>query len=218
MLVSFVIIHHLSMKSFEDQNQEVWEPDVSGTYTARDYITWKTEEMMELLLGKIFKMSPAPSSVHQQIVMNLGNSLYTHFKKSCKVFPAPYDVYLVKSGENWKETKNILQPDLCVICEASKVQHRGCIGAPDLVVEILSPSTAAKDLGIKRDLYEEYGVKEMWIIHPHEATVAVHVLENGKYRILPLYSKGETIQSPTFAELKVDLNDVFIEDLFNSLY
>ncbi len=86
------------------------------------------------------------------------------------------------------------------------------MGAPDLVVEILSPSTAAKDLGAKRDLYEEYGVKEMWIVHPSEGTIAVHVLENGKYRILPIVAKGQSLQSPAFPDLKIDLNEVFPDE------
>ena len=192
--------------------QQVEEPDLTGTYTARDYISWKTEELMELLRGRISKMSPSPSSVHQQIVMNLGSALHIHFKRNCLVFPSPYDVYLIKPGENWKDTKNIFQPDLCVVCDTSKIYDRGCMGAPDLVVEVLSPSTAAKDLGTKRDLYEEYGVKEMWIIHPQDATVVVHILENGKYRIMPIYAKGQIIKSPTFPDLKVDLNEVFPDE------
>ena len=87
----------------------------------------------------------------------------------------------------------------------------GCIGSPDLVVEILSPGTASKDLGSKRDLYEEYGVKELWIVHPNEGTIIVHLLKNGKYYLLPVYAKGQTLQSPTFPDLEVVLNDVFIE-------
>ena len=194
-----------------DQNQKFEEPDLTGAYTARDYITWKTEELMELIRGKIFKMSLAPTSGHQEILMALGTQLYLHFQKSCKVYPAPFDVYLVHHEENWKETKNIVQPDLSVVCDSEKIHNRGCIGSPDLVVEILSPGTASKDLGSKRDLYEEYGVKELWIVHPIEGTIIVHLLKNGKYYLLPVYAKGQTLQSPTFPELKVVLNDVFIE-------
>ena len=195
----------------EEQNQKLEEPDLTGTYTARDYITWKSEELMELIRGKIFKMTPAPLRRHQEILMSLGTHLHLHFRKKCQVYPAPFDVYLILTGENWKETKNIVQPDLCVICDPEKLHDRGCIGAPDLVVEILSPGTASKDLGIKRDLYEEYGVKELWIIHPQDATIAIHVLENGLYKILPLVAKGQSLQSPSFPELNLDLNEVFSE-------
>ena len=200
------------MKNIKNQSQEVKEPDLTGTYTARDYISWKAEELMELIHGRISRMAPGPSRGHQEIVMILGTVLYTHFRSKCKVYPAPMDVYLIHPNEDWKETKNIVQPDICVICDPAKLHDRGCMGAPDLVVEILSPGTAAKDLGPKRDLYEEYGVKELWIVHPVEGTIALHLLENGKYKILPIYAKGKTLQSPTFPDLKVDLDAVFADE------
>ncbi len=200
------------MKNYEDQNQELQEPDLTGTYTARDYISWKTEELMELIHGKIFKMSPGPRLKHQQVSGEINFLFRQNLNASCKVFYAPLDVYLIHPGEDWKETKNIVQPDLCIICDPEKLHDRGCVGAPDLVVEILSPSTAAKDLGAKRDLYEEYGVKEMWIVHPSEGTITVHVLENGKYHILPIVAKGQSLQSPTFPDLKIDLNKVFPDE------
>ncbi|NEN22771.1 Uma2 family endonuclease [Cryomorpha ignava] len=200
------------MKNFEDKNQEVQEPDLTGTYTARDYISWKTDELMELIRGKVFKMAAAPSSDHQKVVMSLGTILYLHFLKKCEVYSAPFDVYLIRSSEDWKSAKNVVQPDLCVICDPEKIHLRGCIGVPDLVVEILSPSTRLKDLGAKRDLYEEYGVKEFWIVHPQDATLAVHVLENGKYRITSLVTKGQSFQSPTFPDLQVDLDAVFPDE------
>lgn len=198
------------MKNYDGQNPEVQEPDLSGTYTARDYISWKTDELMELIRGKIFKMSPGPLRKHQKVSAKLYLLLASFFTEPCELYYAPLDVYLIHPGENWKETENILQPDLCVICDPAKLHDRGCIGAPDLVVEILSPGTAAKDLGAKRDLYEEYGIKEMWIIHPSEETITIHVLENGKYHILPMVAKGQSIQSPTFPGLNVDLDKVFV--------
>ena len=199
------------MKNYEDKSQEVQEPDLTGTYTARDYISWKTDEIMELLKGKIFKMTPAPLRRHQKISAKLHLLLGPFFSQLCEVYYAPLDVYLIHTGEDWKETKNIVQPDLCVICDPEKLHDRGCIGAPDLVVEILSPGTAAKDLGLKRELYEEYGVKELWIVHPVEGTITVHVLENGKYHILPIVARGRILQSPTFPDLEVDLDQVFID-------
>lgn len=199
------------MKNHEDKSQEVQEPDLTGTYTARDYISWKTDELMELLKGKIFKMTPAPLRRHQKISAKLHLFLGPFFSQPCEVYYAPLDVYLIHPGEDWKETKNIVQPDLCVICDPEKLHDRGCMGAPDLVVEILSPGTAAKDLGLKRDLYEEYGVKELWIVHPVEGTITVHVLENGKYHILPIVARGRKLESPTFPDLEVDLDQVFID-------
>jgi len=164
----------------EDQNQKPEEPDLTGTYTARDYITWKTEELMELIRGKIFKMTPSPLWRHQEVLGELHLLFRKYIMNPCKVGLSQLDVYLIHPGEDWKDTKNIFQPDLCIICDPEKIHRRGCMGAPDLVVEILSPGTAAKDLGLKRDLYEEYGVKELWIVHPNDGTVVVHVLENGR--------------------------------------
>jgi|SRR5690554_5396341 len=195
----------------EDKDQKLQEPDLTGTYTARDYITWKSEELMELIRGKIFKMTPSPAKKHQQVSGKIHLLIGPHFSLPCEVYYAPFDVYLIHPGEDWKETKNIVQPDLFVTCDTKKLQTRGCMGAPDLVVEILSPGTAAKDLGPKRDLYEEYGVKELWIVHPIEGTITLHLLKDGKYHILPIYTKGQTLQSPTFPDLKVALDEVFTD-------
>ena len=193
----------------EDKNQQLSEPSAAGFYTARDYLSWQTEELMELIRGKIFKMSPGPRRIHQRIVMDLGTILNLSFRHTCETYSAPFDVYLIHPGEDWKETRNIVQPDLCVICDPKKLHDRGCIGAPDLVVEILSPGTAAKDLGPKRELYLEYGVKEMWIVHPTEETITIHVLENGKFHILPILARGQILQSPTFSQLSFLVDEAF---------
>ena len=193
----------------DDRNQKLEEPDLTGTYTARDYITWKSEELMELIRGKIFKMSPGPRRIHQQVIGKLHLLIAPKVELPCEFYLAPFDVYLVHPGEDWKETRNIVQPDLCVICDPKKLYNHGCIGAPDLVVEILSPGTAAKDLGPKRELYLEYGVKEMWIVHPTEGTITIHVLENGKFHILPILARGQTLQSPAFSQLSFLVDEAF---------
>ena len=200
------------MKETEEQPPKFEEPSPAGTYTARDYLSWKSEELMELIRGKIHKMSPAPTSGHQRVVRTLIVTLDRFFSNRCEIFPSPFDVYLIRPGENWRATKNILQPDLCVICDPDKIIPEGCIGAPDLVVEILSPSTAKKDIGKKRDLYEEYGVKELWLVHPSEGTVLIHVLENGAYRLLPVLVKGQVLQSVAFPDLSFNLDEVFPEN------
>src|SRR5690606_5685873 len=111
----------------------------TGTYTARDYISWKTDEFMELIRGKVFKMAAAPLWRHQEVLGELYLIFRRFVKKPCQVGLSPLDVYLIHPGEDWKETKNIVQPDLCIICDPEKVDQRGCMGAPDVVVEILSP-------------------------------------------------------------------------------
>ena len=133
------------------------------------------------------------------------------------MFNAPFDVYLVHPGVDKKEAVNIFEPDLCVVCDNSKIEKRGCVGAPDLAVEILSPSTARKDLKDKFELYEEFGVREYWVVSPENKSVIVNVLENGSYKTLRPATEGDTLHSIIFPGLKVNLTEVFehvSEDLF----
>ncbi len=166
-----------SQRDQEENPSMVHEPDMNGTYTAKDYLQWQFEGMVELIKGKIFKMSPAPTSWHQSISMFLTGTLWQHLNdKSCKLFAAPFDVYLTHTPKNYKTTNNIVQPDLCVICDISKIKEFGCVGAPDFIIEILSKSTRKKDLTHKKDLYEEFGVQEYWIVSPQEELIIVNLL------------------------------------------
>ena len=191
------------------QETDVNEPDLAGYYDASDYLKWKFDGFVELIKGKIFKMS-APASAHQKVSHRLNFAMSKFFEQHpCEVWTAPYDVYLIKEGEDYKTTRNILQPDICVICDRNKIKRLGCVGAPDLVVEILSPSNARKDVDYKFSLYEEYGVKEYWIVHPAEGTVIINVLDNGKYKTLQPKAKGQIMNSVLFPDLAVDLESVF---------
>ena len=193
---------------------EVKEPDLSGTYTYADYVTWEWEQMAELIHGKIFKMSPATSSTHKKISGNLFGPLWNYFHgKKCKVFSAPFDVRLPGPSKK-KEDKDILtvvQPDICVVCDPSKVDERGCIGAPDLIIEILSKFTSTKDITLKFQVYEEAGVKEYWVVHPEEQTILVYALDgNGKYKgNLKPFVKTDTISPALFPDLSINLGEVF---------
>lgn len=188
----------------------VEEPDLSGSYSAKDYLQWKMEDLVELIRGKIFKMSPAPSTNHQIISGNLYTVLRGFFAaKSCQVFPAPFDVYLVKEGQHYKDTENIVQPDLCVVCDPNKLRDIGCIGAPDLVVEILSRSTAKKDQVAKKELYAEYSVPEFWVVFPDTFTVQVFELKEGEYSLAGTYAEDQVFHAVTFPDLEVDLVEVF---------
>lgn len=186
---------------------------MAGSYTAADYLSWKFDGLVELIRGKIFKMSPAPGSNHQRVSSNLLRAFFRFFDhQPCEVFHAPYDVYLIHPGEDFRKTSNIVQPDVCVICDKSKIRREGCTGSPDLIVEILSPSNTRKDVEYKFALYEEYGVREYWIIHPAEGTVIVNVLQNGQYTTLRPLARGQVLQSALFPALRINL-----EDLFNSV-
>lgn len=193
----------------EKEPQKVEEPDLAGYYTASDYLKWTFEGFVELIRGKIFKMS-SPASAHQIVSRELLRQMIRHFdRQPCQLFHAPYDVYLVREGQSYQQTRNIVQPDICIICDRDKIKRLGCVGAPDLVIEILSPSSVRKDINDKFALYEEYGVKEYWIVHPLEGTITINTLETGTYRTLKPQAKGEILHSVLFPELAVDLETVF---------
>lgn len=145
-------------------------------YTFADYKNWPADEKWELIGGVAWNMSPAPSRKHQWVVMELGSLIRNFLKgKSCQVYPAPFDVYFYESGQEESEINNIVQPDLVVVCSKEKLERRGCFGSPDLVVEILSPWTNKKDLNEKFNLYEQYGVREYWVLDPGFETLQIYM-------------------------------------------
>ena len=185
--------------------------DFNKKYSYADYLTWQLGEYVELLKGKIFRMSPAPSMRHQEIGGRLFAYLFPYFvAHECKIFHAPFDVRLLPN-ESHQQTYTVVQPDICVVCDGSKLDERGCIGAPDLVVEILSPSTSQKDLGEKFNLYEEAGVKEYWIVDPLHQFLDQYALSDGKYMFQGKYLAHQTIHSTVFPEAQLDLEKVFQE-------
>lgn len=181
--------------------------DSSKIYTYADYLTWQFKERVELIKGKIMAMSPAPSSNHQRVSYNLAGLFYQDFKGNpCQVFTAPFDVRLSK-GE--QEVYTVVQPDLCIICDESKLDSRGCVGAPDLVVEILSPGNSKKEMSDKFELYEEAGVLEYWVIRPEAKEINIFLLQAGRYIGLKPLVEGDILHSPTFPMLKLAVNDIF---------
>ena len=167
----------------DDSYGKVEEPDPSIIYTYADYLKWQFEERLELFRGKIFKLS-APNTNHQIILANTLVLIAAFLKKkSCKFFIAPFDVRLpVKNRKKDDEVTTVVQPDLCIVCDESKIDSRGCCGAPDVVVEILSPGNSKKEIRLKHELYEEAGVKEYWIVNPVEENIVVFLLnEEGKF-------------------------------------
>ncbi|MBX2915152.1 MAG: Uma2 family endonuclease [Cyclobacteriaceae bacterium] len=191
---------------------KVEEPDLSLSYTYADYLKWDLPEMVELIRGKVYKMSPPPTSRHQTIVVNLVTEIKAFLKKQkCKVFVAPFDVRLLRKGKQNEDITTVVQPDICVICDPTKIDTRGCLGAPDWIIEILSKHTSAKDLNEKFEVYEEAGVKEYWVVHPGEQTVLVYTLNDaGKYEgILKPYVRTDKVQPKTLPGLTIDLEEVF---------
>ncbi len=183
--------------------------DINGTYTYADYLLWKLKERVELFKGKIFAMSPAPRTNHQKVAGNLHGVLFPYFEgQKCQLFTAPFDVRL-PNKRNSKKIDTVVQPDLCIICDPKKIDDKGCIGAPDLIIEILSPGNSKKELKNKFDLYQEAGVLEYWVVHPTEKCVFVYILENGRFMHREVVFDDEILVSTTFPDVKIDAKRIF---------
>ena len=189
------------------------ELDLNKRYTYADYLTWMDEVRRELFEGFV-KLLPAPRPAHAEISYNITGNLWSLLKKhkgKCKVFYAPFDVRLPKNGETANEKiYTVVQPDICVICDLSKIDKRGCCGAPDMIIEILSPSTGRRDLSDKFSLYQESGVKEYWIVYPDSQAITVFLLQDdGKYDAGSVYEFEGQVPVHIFDDSPIDLDDIF---------
>lgn len=187
--------------------------DPNGTYTYADYLLWQFTERVELLRGRIREMS-APNRKHQGIVTNLTISLgNARAKTPCKLYVAPFDVRLTRFSQlKNKDVTTVVQPDLCVICDPAKLDKCGCIGAPDLIIEVLSPGNSRTEMRDKFDLYQEAGVLEYWVVHPTECVIQVWKLnEQGFYIGLPPTVEGDLLKTPIIPNLEVIVTDVFMD-------
>ncbi|QDK78910.1 Uma2 family endonuclease [Spirosoma sp. KCTC 42546] len=189
---------------------DISQLDPNGTYTYADYLKWQFEESVELIKGKLYRMSPAPKRVHQLAVSHLLVDISIYLgNNGCQIYTAPFDVRLpIRNERKPDQLHTVVQPDICVICDTTKLDDSGCLGAPDWVIEITSPRTAKNDFSEKYNLYEESGVREYWIIQPKEKAVNVYVLENGTYALVDVYESGE-IPSCIFPDLLVSHERIF---------
>ena len=181
-------------------------------FSYADYCKWTDDECWELIDGVEYDMNPAPSRIHQKLSGELFVKIYDVLKdRQCEVYAAPFDVRLPDYAEaSDEEIFTVVQPDIVVVCDASKLDERGCMGAPDLVIEIMSPYTAAKDMKIKRDLYEQHGVREYWLVHPTDKTVMVYCLSQDKqYVKAEIYASQDIVKSTVIEGLKIELTDLF---------
>ncbi|GHV16925.1 hypothetical protein FACS189493_3630 [Spirochaetia bacterium] len=148
-------------------------------YTYADYLEWDEDFRAEIINGEVYAMSP-PLTVHQRIVRKLTIKIGTWLEgKTCELFPAPFGVRLSPKEDYSDDT--VLEPDLVVICDSAKIDERGCNGAPDLVIEILSPSNTNRDTLVKLNLYLDAGVREYWIVDPKNQYVQIYTLDQGRY-------------------------------------
>ncbi len=182
-------------------------------YTYGDYVGWPDDERWEIIEGVPYDMSPAPARRHQgisgKLVRQIGNFLDD---KPCEVYAAPFDVRLPAGEEADDEIETVVKPDLSVICDPSKLDEAGCRGAPDWVIEILSPSTMEKDIREKYWLYEKHGVREYWIVAPLDKTVIVHVLQDdGTFSPGNRHGAGAKVAVAALEGLEIDLGLVFTE-------
>jgi len=185
--------------------------DLSKTYSYADYLQWTFDERLELIKGKIFKTTPAPAAVHQRLSWIISGELYNFLKnKPCDAYAAPFDVRLPRKGENEdKQIFTVVQPDVCIICDPSKVDDRGCTGAPDIVIEILSPGNNRKEIQNKYEAYEESGVKEYWIISPQDETFLKYTLLGSKYQPSKLMTTGAIITTEILPGFELPLDTLF---------
>ena len=151
-------------------------------YTYADYLTWPDDARYELIDGEAFLMAPAPLIEHQEVAGDVYHQLRNQLDgKPCRPYIAPVDVRLPRKEETDDAIDTVVQPDVLVVCDPSKIDRRGVRGAPDWALEVLSPSTAAHDQIAKRRTYERAGVREYWLVHPGDRTLTVYVLDNGQY-------------------------------------
>ena len=181
--------------------------NLNQIFSYQDYLSWPENERWEIINGNAYNMSPAPNRRHQKISGEIFRQFANYLEdKKCEIYDAPFDVRLPKKkSQSQSEIINVVQPDLLVVCDDEKLDDKGCIGAPDLIIEITSPSTALKDFKEKYNLYESFKVKEYWIVLPGEIMVLIYKLKEKKFSESGKYSFQEKIPVGIFNDLEIDL-------------
>jgi len=176
--------------------------------TYADYGQWPKDERFELIDGMAYAMGPAPLRRHQVFVGELFRQIANTLKgKPCQPFIAPFDVRLPKSDQPDAQTDTVVQPDISVVCDPEKLDERGCRGAPDWIIEVISPTTASHDHILKRQVYERSGVREYWLVHPVDRIVTVYRLVAGAYPRNEVYELSDTLASTAVPEVSIDWSE-----------
>lgn len=208
------MLHSMLHEQEADKDKRKTEPQeehqvlTSGPRNYGEYLLIPEGDRWEIIEGIPFQMSAAPSRSHQRVLRELTTIFNSYLKDSdCEMFPAPFTVRPLseKVTKDHTDIKNVVEPDITIVCDPSKVDEYGCFGAPDLIVEILSPSTAAKDRKEKYHLYKISGVKEYWIVDPANRTVEVTDFRGPTV----VYSDKDQVRVGLFSELVIDLQEVF---------
>jgi Uma2 family endonuclease len=184
---------------------------VAEKFTYGDYLSWDDGKRWEIIYSQAYDITPAPDTIHQLTLVEIIVQLMTQLKgKPCRVFAAPFDVRLPLGKEKEEDIENVVQPDILIVCDARKIDKKGCLGAPDMIIEILSPSTSRKDRKEKFVLYERVGVKEYWLVSPDEKLVEVFRLgPGGKYGRPEIYCEIDKVQLGILKKIAIDLSVVF---------
>lgn len=187
-------------------------PAEQERYTFADVLTWEENDRIELIDGEAYMMAP-PSRIHQKISGEIFRQLANYLEgKKCEVYPAPFGVRLFeKGGDSPDDVDTLVEPDISVVCDKNKLDKHGCKGAPDMVIEILSPSTLRHDHFVKLALYQRAGVREYWIVSPENKTVQVYTLNNGTLTPREFYGSGDVAKVNVLEGCFVELAKVFTE-------
>ena len=181
-------------------------------YTFADALEWGEDERVEIIDGEVVMMAP-PLREHQRILMALSRQIANFLDgKRCEVYPAPFGVRpFEEEGDRPEEVDTMVEPDITVVCDPEKLDKYGCKGAPDFIIEILSPSTRRMDLSVKYRLYQRAGVREYWIVDPDTKTVQVFRLEDGRYDAPDVYTAGAVVPCGIWEGFGIDLTTIFTE-------
>ncbi len=188
-------------------------PRPAQQFTYGQYRTWDDDQRWELHQGQPVLMSPAPTTRHQTVVLRLSAAIEIALRgRRCRPFVAPTDVLLADDDDqDQDDITTVVQPDVFVVRDPNKIHHAYVRGAPDLVIEVLSPSTARRDQGSKRDLDEKAGVAELWLVFPDFKTVERYRHDGARYGKSEPFSVDDDLASTAVAELTVPLGSVFAE-------
>lgn len=200
-------------KTIEDTDtDEAKEPviDYNKVYTYGDYLKLEIDEMVEIIRGKIFRMCAAPRTKHQGISLNIASIIHNELKgRNCQVFNAPIDVVLPIANKKRTKSTNVVQPDICVICDPKIIEETAVFGVPDFVIEIVAGTDIKRDTQYKYSIYEEAGVGEYWIVFAEIHLVEVFILDNGKYQRLNAFSEDDVVPVKTLHGLSISIDDIF---------
>lgn len=181
--------------------------DQSKVYTYKDYLTYDEGERIEIIEGEIISMTPAPSRIHQKIILKMSTIIENYIQSNngqCEVYSAPFDVILTNGDEAAEDSKNVVQPDISVICDKNKLTDKGCTGSPDMIVEVVSPYNPSNDYIRKLKLYQQFKVREYWIVNPMKESVFVYTIIGDEYDSPTSYTFNDSIKVNIYENLEID--------------